>query len=276
MAKATQLKIESILAEMGEVGHLLHHMGAAEGAAGNISVGIRDPLEFHHLFPNEEQIQLPDPVPGLAGMTFIATGSGCRMRDMEKYPAANLGCIIVDDGGTTARLFTADDRQFMRMTSEFNSHLIVHDDWMSGGDLKFHTILHAQPLYITYLSHMERYQDETYFNHHLMRWEPETILQFPHGFGVCEYKVPASRGIQDVTVKAMRDHTLTMWCKHGLMVRSDVSVMQAFDRIEYAETAARYEYFNLTLNEPSSGLSVGEILEVCKQFKIEQTVFQKK
>jgi len=275
MAKATQLQIEAILAEIGEVGNLLHHMGAAEGAAGNLSVGVRDPLAFHHLFPNEEQIQLPDPVPGLAGMTFIATGSGCRLRDMEKYPAANLGCIIVNDGGTTARLFTADERQFTRLTSEFNSHLMVHKDRMSGGGLPFQAILHAQPLYLTYLSHIERYQDEKYFNHHLMRWEPETILQFPHGFGVCEYKVPGSKEMQDVTVKAMRDHTLAMWCKHGLMVRSDVSIMQAFDRIEYAETAAQYEYFNLTLNEPGSGLSVDEILEICARFNVEQTVFQK-
>jgi rhamnulose-1-phosphate aldolase len=39
-----------------------------------------------------------------------------------------------------------------------------------------------------------------------------------------------------------------LWSKHGVMARSDVSVTRAVDRIEYAETAARYEYM-----DPSGG-----------------------
>lgn len=35
------------------------------------------------------------------------------------------------------------------------------------------------------------------------------------------------------------------------MARSDQSVKRAADRIEYAETAARYEYFNLRNGEPA-------------------------
>ncbi|HNK63878.1 MAG TPA: class II aldolase/adducin family protein [Anaerolineales bacterium] len=273
MAKPTPLQIEAILEEMGEVGRHLHQMGACEGGAGNISAGVRDALEFRHLFPIEDQIQLPDPVPGLAGMTFICSGSGCRLRDIEKYPTANMGCLVVNEGGLTGQLFTGQDRQFTRLTSEFNTHLAVHNNEMSGGKLPYHAVLHAQPLYLTFLSHIERYQNEKFFNHNLLRWEPETIFQFPQGFGVCEYAPPGTAEMQAVTVEAMRSHTIAVWCKHGVMTRSNVSMMQAFDRIEYAETAARYEHFNLSMGEPSSGLSVDEILEFCKRHNVDQKVF---
>jgi rhamnulose-1-phosphate aldolase len=273
MSKATPLQIEAIFAEMGEVGMLLHQMGAAEGGAGNISAGVRDPLEIRHLFPNQEQIQLPDPVPALAGMTFIASGSGCRLRDIQKNPTANLGCILVNEDGETARLFTGDDRRFSRLTSEFNSHLIVHNDQMAGGELKFHAVLHAQPLYVTYLSHIERYQDETYFNLHLMRWEPETILQFPQGIGVLKYKVPGSLAIAEATAGSLRSHVLAVWSHHGVICRSDISLLRTFDLVEYAETAAHYEYLNLVAGEPGSGLSVDELRELCRNLNIQQEVY---
>ena len=273
MSTSTPFQIDAILAEMGEVGHLLHPSGAAEGAAGNLSVGLRDPLDIRQCFPNEELIQLPDPVPSLAGMTFISSGSGCRLRDIKEHPTENMGCIVVNKDGKTAQLFTADDRRFTRLTSEFNSHLMVHNTHMAGGKLKFHALLHAQPLYITYLSHIERYQDEKYFNDHLFRWEPETIIQFPDGFGVCTYQIPGSKEMQEVVVEAMKNHTIAVWSKHGVMTRSETSMMQAFDRIEYAETAAKYEYLNLTLGEPAPGLTVDDILDICKFHNIKQTVF---
>lgn len=71
----------------------------------------------------------------------------------------------------------------------------------------------------------------------------------------------------------LRDHTIAIWCKHGLMTRSEISMMQAYDRIEYAETAAKYEYFNLTLAEAAQGLSVQEILGICEHHKVDQKVF---
>jgi len=273
MSKATHLQIEAILAEMGEVGRLLHQMGAAEGSAGNISAGVRDPLEIRHLFPNQEQVQLPGPVPALAGMMFIASGSGCRLRDIQKYPTANLGCILVNESGETAQLFTAGDRQFSRLTSEFNSHLIVHNDQMAGGKLKFHAVLHAQPLYVTYLSHIERYQDEKYLNYHLMRWEPETILQFPQGMGVLKYRVPGSSAMAEATAESLRSHVLAIWSQHGVICRSDISLMRTFDMVEYAETAAHYEFLNLVAGEPGSGLSVDELRELCRNQNVQQEIF---
>ena len=64
-----------------------------------------------------------------------------------------------------------------------------------------------------------------------------------------------------------------MWAKHGVMARSDQSVKRASDRIEYAETAAKYEYMNLVNGEMAEGLSSEEVLSICSAFDVKQGIF---
>ena len=47
---------------------------------------------------------------------------------------------------------------------------------------------------------------------------------------------------QRENVGQVRSHRVVVWAKHGVMARSDMSVKNAADRVEYAETAAKYEY----------------------------------
>jgi len=49
--------------------------------------------------------------------------------------------------------------------------------------------------------------------------------------------------------QSLRRHRIVIWGKHGVMARSDVSIKRAADRVEYAETAAKYEYLNLSAGE---------------------------
>jgi rhamnulose-1-phosphate aldolase len=74
-------------------------------------------------------------------------------------------------------------------------------------------------------------------------------------------------------VAALRKNRIVVWAKHGVMARSDVSVKRAADRVEYAETAARYEYLNLCAGEAGEGLSVAEIRAICENFDVKQTIF---
>jgi rhamnulose-1-phosphate aldolase len=57
------------------------------------------------------------------------------------------------------------------------------------------------------------------------------------------------------------------------MARSELSVKRAADRIEYAETGARYEYMNLTNHEMGEGLSAEEIRAICSAFNISQNIY---
>ena len=273
MIQAPYPELDDLLTMMGEAGKHLADIEASEGAAGNISVCMRWPVEVRTRFPVIEEIELPQSVPELAGATFLVSGSGRRLREIIDEPTANIACIVINEGGKTAKLHTSYYRRFEKMTSEFNSHLAVHYDQVLKSGTNFHAVIHAQPVHLTYLSHIPRYQDAQYLNTHILRWQPETIINLPEGVGFIPFKLPGSPELMSGNVEALRKHRIVIWSKHGVMARSDVSVKRAADRVEYAETAAKYEYLNLCVNEIGEGLSVDEILLICKAFNVPQTIF---
>jgi rhamnulose-1-phosphate aldolase len=181
--------------------------------------------------------------------------------------------VQVAEGGETALLYTSPRRLFARLTSEFNSHLAVHLDQVRISNTNFHAVIHAQPPYLTYLSHVPAYQDETYLNHHILRWQPEIIINLPEGVGEVPFRIPGSNELMQATVEKLRTHRVVVWGKHGIMARSDMSVKRASDRIEYAETGARYEYMNLANGERGEGLSPEEIRYICRTFNVQQSIF---
>ncbi len=266
-------ELDDLLEMMGEAGRHLAEIEASEGAAGNISVCLRWPVEPRTRFPVMDEIELPQSVPELAGATFLVTGSGRRLREIIEIPTANIACIVVNEGGKTGKLYTSYHRRFERVTSEFNSHLAVHYDQICASKTNFHAVIHAQPVHLTYLSHIPRYQDEQYLNTHLLRWQPETIINLPEGIGFIPFRLPGSPELMAANVEALQKHRIVIWAKHGVMARSDVSVKRAADRVEYAETAAKYEYLNLCDGEIGEGLSVDEVRTICAAFNVQQTIF---
>ena len=266
-------ELDELMTLIGEAGERLSEIEASEGAAGNISVYMGWPIDPRRRFPIVETIDLPVPLPELAGGAFLVSGSGRRLREIIHDPAANLGFVAVDEGGRTGRLYTSPRRLFARLTSEFNSHLAVHADQVKRTGTNFHAIIHAQPPHLTYLSHVARYRDESYLNRHLLRWQPEMIVNLPEGLGSVPFQLPGSPELEAATVESLRIHRVVVWCKHGVMARSDQSVKRAADRVEYAETGARYEYMNLANGEQGEGLTDAEIRAICAAFGIQQTIF---
>lgn len=266
-------ELSDLLEMMGEAGRHLAEIEASEGAAGNISMCLRWQVEPRNFFPTINEIELPQAVPELAGATFLVSGSGRRLREIIDEPTASIACIVVNEGGKTGKLYTSPHKRFERVTSEFNSHLAVHYDQVCATDTNFHAVVHAQPLHLTYLSHIPRYQDEKYLNTHLLRWQPETIINLPEGIGFIPFRIPGSPELMAGNVDSLRDHRIVIWAKHGVMARSDVSVKRAADRVEYAETAAKYEYLNLRVGEIGEGLSAEEIRTICATFNVQQNIF---
>ena len=87
------------------------------------------------------------------------------------------------------------------------------------------------------------------------------------------FLVPGSDELAAANAVWSRNHRLVVWARHGVMARSDKSLMHAVDLVEYAETAARYEYLNLAAGEPATGLSREEIRTICKANHINQAFF---
>jgi rhamnulose-1-phosphate aldolase len=265
--------LDEILEVIGSAGTRLSDIDASEGAAGNISIYIGWDLDPRRKFPLSKTTTLPIPVPELAGKSFLVTGSGRRLRDVTRDPGANLGFLRVEQGGESAILYTSPHCLFSQLTTEFNSHLAVHRDQVSQTGTNFHAVVHAQPPYLTYLSFIPRYQELDYLNRHVLRWQPELIVQLPEGIGYVPFLIPGSKELMDATVQTLRIHRLLIWAKHGVMARSDISVTKATDRIEYAETGARYEYMNLVNGEQGEGLSSKELRAICSAFSVTQNLF---
>lgn len=265
--------LDDLLDELGEVGAHLADLGAAEGAAGNISLYLGWPVDPRPRFPDEQIVALPQAVPELAGKTFLVTGSGRRLRDIRRAPLHNVGCLLVEPGGATGRLFTAPGRGFERLTSEFNTHLAVHYDQVTRSGAEFLALVHAQPLHLTFLSHVAAYQDAAELTRRLLRWQPEAILQLPEGLAVTPFLVPSSPELMAASVEQLRRCRLVVWARHGVMARSDHSLGHACDYIDYMEAAARYELLNLAHGEPAAGLSADELRAIARAYGVRQSLF---
>jgi rhamnulose-1-phosphate aldolase len=262
-------ELDDLLANMGAAGARISDLDASEAGAGNISVFIGWDIELRRRFPDQIQIDLPLAAPALAGRALLATGSGRRLRQIAADPLASIGAVRIHDGGRTATLHTSPRRLFDTLTSEFNSHLAVHEDQVSRRGLNFQAVVHAQPPHLTYLSHIPAYRDTSAFNARILRWEPETIVALSEGIEVLEFMVPGSDELMAANVAGLRERQIVLWSKHGVMARSDQSVTRAVDRIEYAETGARYEYMDLVAGGRAEGLTRAELTRVASTFRVD-------
>lgn len=262
-------ELDELLRSMGAGGRRISEIDASEAGAGNISVLVGWDVELSERFPERAEITLPLPAPALAGMTVLVTGSGRRLRQIHEDPEAAVAGVRIHADGLTASMHTSPRRRFERLTSEFNSHLAVHQDQVARRGIEFQAVVHAQPMHLTYLSHIPAYRDTAAFNARVLRWEPESIVALSEGVGVLPFLVPGSEGMMRANVEGLREFQIVVWSKHGVMARSDLSVTRATDRIEYAETGARYEYMNLVAGGVAEGLTREEIGDVAREFHVQ-------
>ena len=260
--------LDELIEQIGDGGARICDIDASEAGAGNISVYMGWEVEVRRHFPHAEEITLPAPAPALAGGTVLATGSGRRLRQLAADPLSAMGAVVIHDDGVTGTLYTSSTRRFARLTSEFNSHLAVHQDQVASRGIDFQAVVHAQPPHLTYLSHIPAYRDTEAMNRAILRWEPETIVSLSDGIGVLPFFIPGSEAMGEANVAGLREHEIVLWSKHGTMSRSDVSVYRAVDRVEYAETAAKYEYMDIVAGGRAEGLTRDEITSVATTFDI--------
>jgi rhamnulose-1-phosphate aldolase len=251
---------DRIVEDIGDAGQQLTALAACEGAAGNISVFVPSlscPLE-----PVAE-IGLPARVPSLAGGWVVITAAGRRLRDVGRRPALTLVALRIDGSGAAATMHAAPG---VEPSSEYNSHLAIHDDHRARRGVDHHVVLHAQPLRLVFLSHLPDVTTSAELTARLMRWEPETAVVAPEGVELAAFQVPGSPGQMAATVRALARSNAVVWAKHGIVTRSDVSAARAADLVEYLEAAATYEVMNLSMGSPASGLDEGEREAIARRF----------
>jgi len=260
-----------LVAALGRVGQQLTVLGSAEGAAGNLSVFVRSLEGIEERFRFWDVVALPVSVPALADGCVIVTSSGCRLRDVAENPAVTLCLMNVLPGGNEAARYAVQD---LRPSSEFNSHLAVHQQHVRFEGARFHAVVHAQPRHLVYLSHLAAYGSTVASNRALLRWQPETVLVFPEGIGYLPYATPSSAEQMQQTMEGLSRYRAVVWQRHGIVTRSERSLEAAADLVEYAETAAQYEYMNLLAGQAAIGLSLEDLRKICDQYGVKAPILE--
>ena len=83
-------ELDDLLTMLGEAGRRLAEIEASEGAAGNISVCMRWPVEPRTRFPVVDEIELPQLVPELENATSwsAALAGGCEKSKTSQPPTS--------------------------------------------------------------------------------------------------------------------------------------------------------------------------------------------
>lgn len=261
---------------MAEIGHASAQIAAAnasEGRAGNISLCMGETDDFERIFPLSEHIELPFAVSSLADKWCLVTGSGCRLRDVGIDPLSHLGLLRISEGGCEGTFYTSAGRKFRRPTSEFGSHLAIHEREMQKDGTKINAVVHAHPFYLTYLTSIPLYQDRDQLSRAVLRWQAEFVVNLPRGLGYIPFLVPNSDALVRATHEIAGRYNLIVWGKHGALAVSNESVIAALDLMEYAEVGARCEYANLSVGKAGHGMTEEEIRSVYEHFGLGEVFF---
>jgi rhamnulose-1-phosphate aldolase len=273
MRKEPGVDLNEALRVMGDTGCRLAAIHAVEGAAGNISICIRGEIDPRPVFAVVTDLPLDAPVPSLADSIVLLTGSGCRLGEVAADVTGTVGAVVIGAHGTAARLFTSPRRRFERLSVECGAHLAVHAERLGPELGALHALIHAQPPYLTYLTHVPEYRGADAYSRAVLRWHPELVFHLRDGIGYVPFTVPGTRELADATLVEMRSHRLVAWEKHGVISRSGESLAQACDWIEYAEAGARFACMDLANGNRAEGLTPAEIRKVCDVTGIEHSVF---
>lgn len=257
--------LNDIILEVSEIAGYLWQRGWAERNAGNISVNVTDQINkgIQNLddFP---YFKLVNEYPELASGYFFVSGTGKRMRDLAREPLENALFIYLNNTGTGYWIISKDKTSagnFMP-TSEFPTHLGIHQMIAQRGSSE-KVVMHTHANELVALTQIKKYCNQESLNKLIMGMHPETIVFIPDGVGFVPYVTPGTEEIAIETLKALENHKVALWEKHGVFAIGD-SAFETFDLIDILGKAAKIYFLVSSSGHEPEGLSK-EQLAVLKE-----------
>jgi len=228
-----QASIVASLAAREDIVRIAAHLttqGWAEANAGNISVLL--PSELDDIWDVEVEFEdLPEPIPALAGRTFLVTAAGSRFRRLSMDSGQDIVPVRV----------SADARRVVaplgsrRPTSEFSTHLHVLASALERG-WEVASLVHTHSTSMLALSSSdlpgEMLEDA------VLRAHPEVERLLSRGVRFLEYYTPGTWELGKATAEAFATSDCVVWRKHGILgLGRDID--SACDAVEVIEKAAR-------------------------------------
>ncbi len=234
----TNEKARARAAEIAEVAGLLWEKGWGEATSGNISVNVTASYPGIHLdFRSFPMIPLESRLSALAHNYIFITSKGSRMRNLAKDPSNGLCLIKLSKKGDSYQVLFEDPEAPLEPSSEILTHLTIHDKMVKAGNGNT-SIVHAHVQELVVLTHDPALRNAKKLNDVLMTMHTETAFFLPEGIGYVPLVAPGSAELARANLKALKDHTVVIWEKHGCMAIGK-DVHDAFDRIDVLAKAAR-------------------------------------
>lgn len=189
-----------------------------------------------HFDTQPRYIPLSQPLPELANLPFMVTGSGKFFRNVQLDPAANLGLIQLDSDGAGYRILWGlhDDAL---PTSELPAHLLSHRTRMQLTGGRDRVIMHCHATHLIALTYVLENSTEV-ITRKLWEGSTECLVVFPDGVGIVPWMVPGTDEIGVATAEQMARHALVLWPFHGVF-GSGPTLDEAFGLIDTAEKSAQ-------------------------------------
>jgi len=258
--------LNEIIGSIAEIAGFIWQKGWAEKNAGNISVNLKDvlnvPLNDSTSYPHND---LPSAFKTLSGGFFFVTGTGKRMRDIAKDPMKNALIIRIDDNGKGYNIISPSDNKILstlRPTSELPSHLSIHS-MITERNSKQRVVIHTHANELCALTQLPEFCCEEKLNRLLWGMHPETKVFIPAGVGFVPYIIPGSAELALATVKALKDHEVALWEKHGVFAIGE-NITDTFDNIDILAKSASIFFTCRSAGLQPEGLTDKQIDELGK------------
>lgn len=239
MKKPLNKKVEGIIMEVAEVADYLWQRGWAERNAGNISVNINHLITDDFKYDeNDSYFDLSTSYPLLANHYFLVTGTGKRMRDLARQPLKNALLIRLNEQGNGYWILSQKERAHNFLpTSELPTHLAIHQMiHEKGSDQK--VVMHTHVSELIAITQIPDFCHADKLNHLIWGMHPETMVFIPDGIGFVPYVIPGSEAIAKETLKALQNHDIVLWEKHGIFAIGG-SVFDTFDNIDIVSKSVK-------------------------------------
>jgi rhamnulose-1-phosphate aldolase len=233
----TNEKARAMAAQIAEVAGMMWKKGWGEATSGNISVNVTTSYPNIHLdFRSYPMIPLESRLSGLAHNYIFITSRGSRMRNIAKDPSTGLCLIKVSKKGDSYQVLFEEPEHPLEPSSEILTHLTIHDKMVKAGNGNT-AIVHAHVHELVVLTHDPGLRNAGKLSDLLLSMQTETPFYLPEGVGYVPLVAPGSPELAKANLKALKDHTIVVWEKHGCMAIGK-DVHEAFDRIDVLAKAA--------------------------------------
>ncbi len=250
--------LEEKTGAVASVAGWLWQRGWAERNAGNISVRLDKGKQLSsHDQSKTPALALPKRFSTLAGSLLLVTGTNTRMRDVADLPRENILLIRINDEGDGYHILPRAEMTRLRPTSELATHLCIHE--MLAAKRPDHSVvMHTHVTELIALTQIKDLCDEEKLNRTLLGMHPETSVFIPAGVGFVPYSLPGTIAIGEATVKALENHAVALWEKHGVFATGP-EPEETFDMIDLLAKSASIWFLCRSAGYDPEGLSVSQL-----------------